>query len=176
MAKKTRLVVTGRNAEGKSIIVSDGDSPHVHVFERFGGTTVTELWMTTSVPADNSRMEDLGGRDFAIEPPAKGTVFRIVDYPPDEVRIAGIDREAAFRDLGAAHALVGEARHPGMHKTDTIDYAVVLSGEIYAVMEEGEVLLRAGDCLIQRGTSHAWSNRTDEPCRIAFVLVDARSD
>jgi quercetin dioxygenase-like cupin family protein len=69
----------------------------------------------------------------------------------------------------------GDARHPGMHKTNTLDYAVVLSGEIYAVMDEDEVLLNAGDCLIQRGTNHAWSNRTDQPCRIAFVLVDAHS-
>ena len=64
-------------------------------------------------------------------------------------------------------------RHPGFHKTDTIDYAIVLSGEIYALMDEGEVLLKAGDVLVQRGTNHAWSNRTEAPCCIAFVLIDA---
>ena len=64
-------------------------------------------------------------------------------------------------------------RHPGFHKTDTIDYAIVLSGEIYALMDEGEALLKAGDVLIQRGTNHAWSNRTEQPCCIAFVLIDA---
>ncbi len=61
-----------------------------------------------------------------------------------------------------------------MHKTCTVDYCIVLSGEIWAVLDEGEVLLRAGDCLVQRGTHHAWSNRTDEPCTIAFVLVAAK--
>ena len=77
--------------------------------------------------------------------------------------------------MGAAHALVEDnPRHPGMHRTDTVDYAVVVSGEIWAVMDEGETLLRAGDCLVQRGTSHAWSNRSDRPCRVAFVLVSAR--
>ena len=76
--------------------------------------------------------------------------------------------------MGAQAADATTRRHPGMHKTDTVDYAIVLSGEIYAVMDEGEVLLRAGDCLIQRGTSHAWSNRTQEPCVIAFVLVAAK--
>jgi mannose-6-phosphate isomerase-like protein (cupin superfamily) len=124
--------------------------------------------MTTSVPADNSRIEDVGTRDYAIEPPPGGVIFRVIDYPPDHVRFADIDREAAFREMGASHAMVKEgARHPGMHKTNTVDYVVVLSGEIYAVMDEGEVLLKAGDCLIQRGTSHAWSNRTNE------ALVDA---
>ena len=175
MQKKTRLVVTGHNDDGKSIIITDGEAPHVRVFERYGGTAVSDLWMTMSVPADNSRTDALEGRAFTIEPPANGTVFRVIDYPPDTVRFANIDREAAFRDMGAAHAMVKEgARHPGMHKTSTLDYAVILSGEIYAVMDEGEVLLKPGDCLIQRGTSHAWSNRSDEACRIAFVLIDAK--
>ena len=65
------------------------------------------------------------------------------------------------------------ARHPAMHKTSTVDYALVVDGEIWALMDEGERLLRAGDCLIQRGTNHAWSNRSDRPCRVAFVLVSA---
>jgi mannose-6-phosphate isomerase-like protein (cupin superfamily) len=176
MAKRTRLVITGTNDTGKSIIVSDGDAPHMHIFERYGGTAVTDLWMTNAMPADNSRVENLGGCDFTIEPPPHGTVFRVIEYPPDNVRLANLDREAAFRDMGAAHTMAKEgARHPGMHRTNTLDYAVVLSGEIFAVMDEDEVLLKAGDCLIQRGTNHAWSNRTDQPCLIAFVLIDADS-
>ena len=82
--------------------------------------------------------------------------------------------EEYFSSVGAQVADAAARRHPGMHKTDTVDYAIVLSGEIYAVMDEGEVLLRAGDCLVQRGTSHAWSNRTQTPCVIAFVLVAAK--
>ncbi len=109
-----------------------------------------------------------------MEPPPGGTAFRIVEYPPDKIRLANIDRDAAFREIGAHHAMVDDgARHPGMHKTNTVDYVVVLSGEIYAIVDESEVLLKAGDCLIQRGTSHAWSNHSDEPCRIAVILVDA---
>ena len=174
MAARTRLVITGNNDRGRSVIVSDRDAPHIRVFERYGGTAVTDLWITTSMPADNKRVTDLDGRDFTIEPPPQGTVFRVIEYPPDAVRFANMDREAAFREMGASHAMVKEnARHPGMHRTETLDYAVVLSGEIYAVMDEDEVLLKPGDCLVQRGTSHAWSNRSDERCRIAFVLVDA---
>lgn len=174
MAQRTRRVVTGHSADGKSIIVMGGDAPNVRVFEHYGGTAVTDLWMTSSVPADNSRTEDIGARDFTIEPPPGGTVFRVIEYPPDHVRFANIDRDAAFREMGAHHAMIKEgARHPGMHKTNTVDYVVVLSGEIYAIMDEGEVLLKAGDCLIQRGTSHAWSNRANEPCRIAVMLIDA---
>jgi uncharacterized cupin superfamily protein len=75
--------------------------------------------------------------------------------------------------MGALAADAATRRHPGMHRTGTVDYCIVLSGEIWAVLDEGEVLLRAGDCLVQRGTNHAWSNRSDAPCTIAFVLVAA---
>ena len=82
--------------------------------------------------------------------------------------------DSAHEDASRAAALdKGNPRHPGFHKTDTIDYAIVLSGEIYALMDEGETLLHAGDVLIQRGTNHAWSNRTQENAVLAFVLVDA---
>jgi quercetin dioxygenase-like cupin family protein len=67
----------------------------------------------------------------------------------------------------------GSPRHSGFHKTSSVDYAIVLSGEIYALMDEGEVLLKAGDVLVQRGTNHAWSNRGDESAYVAFVLIDA---
>ena len=65
------------------------------------------------------------------------------------------------------------AQHPGFHQTDTLDYAICLEGEVWAVLDEGETLMKAGDVLIQRGTYHAWSNRGDKPCRMAFVLIDA---
>jgi mannose-6-phosphate isomerase-like protein (cupin superfamily) len=85
-----------------------------------------------------------------------------------------VDRGKAFAAMGAGHAMdQSDARRPAMHKTNTVDYALVLAGEIWALMDEGETLLKAGDCLIQRGTNHAWSNRTDTPCRVAFILVNA---
>lgn len=174
MAQKVRRVVTGHNDYGKSIVIIDSDAPNVRVLKHRGGTTETNLWMTSSVPADNSIIEDLGVDELKIEPPPGGTIFRILEYPPDEVRFAARDQDTAFRELGVHGAMVKEeARHPGMHKTNTLDYVIVLSGEIYAVLDEGEVRLKAGDCFIQRGTNHAWSNRTKESCRVAFVLVGA---
>ena len=102
-----------------------------------------------------------------------GTIFRVVEFPPDKAA-ADFDRKTAFASMGADHAMDPDAsRHPGMHKTATVDYAIVLSGEIWALMDEGETRLEAGDCLVQRGTNHAWSNRSDQPCLVAFILVSA---
>jgi mannose-6-phosphate isomerase-like protein (cupin superfamily) len=175
MGRPVRRVVTGHDAAGRSIFVMDGDAPHV--FQRStGSVVVTELWETTAAPADNRGNEDAIKRGFRLPPPKTGSVFRIIDYPPDKERLAALAAELARPDDGSgrkAAADRGNPRHPGFHKTSSVDYAIVLAGEIYALMDEGEVLLRPGDVLIQRGTNHAWSNRTDEPCTIAFVLIDA---
>src|SRR6185312_10655574 len=174
MSKSVRRVVTGHSAAGKSIFVSDGATPHV--FCRTPGSTVVhELWETGGTPADNSGNDDAIRRGARLPPPKNGSVFRIIEYPPDSVRLAAITREHALPDpSGRADASDrNNPRHPGFHKTATIDYAIVLSGEIYAMMDEGEVLLKAGDVLVQRGTNHAWSNRTNETAVVAFVLIDA---
>ena len=170
-----RRVVTGHNAQGRSIFVSDGPAPAV--FDRgAGATAVTEFWETSATPASNAGNDDpTVGQPQRLPPPKHGSKFRVVEYPPDSKRVAHLRAPGSAHDSkseGYSRDL-GNARHPGFHKTSTIDYAIVLSGEIYALMDEGEVLLKAGDVLIQRGTSHAWSNRTEEPCCIAFVLIDA---
>lgn len=174
MVQPVRRLVTGHDSDGKSIFLEDGLAPNVRSIEAAGGMKVTELWYTDRTPADNSGSENAVKGDFAIAPPADGSKFRIIDYPPDSVRFGSADREAIYREMGASHNLVTEdPPHPGMHKTDSVDYALILSGEIYAVMDEGERLMKAGDVLVQRGTSHAWSNRTDEIARVAFILIGA---
>lgn len=175
MPRAFRRVVTGHNAQGRAIFISDGPAPAV--YDRGpGATAVTELWETRATPASNAGHDDPTlGQQQRLPPPKNGSKFRVVEYPPDSQRVA------ALRTPGSSHDAKSEGyvrdlsnqRHPGFHKTDTIDYAIVLSGEIHALMDEGEVLLKAGDVLIQRGTSHAWSNRTEQPCCIAFVLIDA---
>lgn len=169
-----RRVVTGHNANGRAVVLFDGESPHGFLLEQAGGLRLTEIWETRSSPADNSGARDAADHERRIEPVGGGSVFRLIEYPPDSVRLKTLDPDRFFRRMGARAADAATRRHPGMHKTDTVDYCVVLSGEIWAVLDESEVLLRAGDCLVQRGTNHAWSNRSDEPCLIAFVLMAAK--
>lgn len=171
-----RRVVTGHNSHGKSVFIFDGTAPHV--YQRSPGSTlVTELWDTTNTPASNWGDADSTLRAFRLPPPKNGSVFRIISYPPDSERLEGLQKEhASHTDDGSGRAAAIDrsgARHPGFHKTASIDYAIVLSGEIYAMMDEGEVLLRPGDVLVQRGTNHTWSNRNAEPAVLAFVLIDA---
>jgi hypothetical protein len=175
MPKPPRRVVTGHDSQGRSIFVSDSPTPHI--FQRNPGSAIVmELWETRTTPADNRGNEDAIARGFRLPPPRNGSVFRIIEYPPDQERLQALAAERAGPDDGSgwiAAADMGNPRHLGFHKTASVDYAIVLAGEIYALMDEGEVLLKAGDVLIQRGTNHAWSNRTDMPCLVAFVLIDA---
>jgi mannose-6-phosphate isomerase-like protein (cupin superfamily) len=176
MPKTFRRVVTGHDKDGRSIFLTDGPTPVVH--DRGPGVTaVTEFWETRSTPADNAGNDDPTlGQPQRLPPPKNGTKFRVVEYPPDAQRVQALRAPSVAHEARAEGYVrdTANVRHPGFHKTDTIDYAIVLSGEIYALMDEGEVLLKAGDVLIQRGTNHAWSNRTSEPCCIAFVLIDAK--
>ena len=175
MSKQVRRVVTGHNAAGQSIFIIDAATPHV--FQRTKGSAIVhELWETASTPADNRGSADAIARGHRLPPPKNGSVFRIIEYPPDSERLAAIAHEEKLPDDGSCRSAATDRnnpRHAGFHKTATIDYAIVLSGEIYAMMDEGEVLLKAGDVLIQRGTNHAWSNRTSKTAIVAFVLIDA---
>ena len=170
MAREVRRVVTGHDAEGRSVFLMDGTPPVVA--ERFG-VTATEIWETAGAPASNDGAEDPTLHPRRLAPPPLGTVCRIVEYQPDSIR-GREDPVAHFEAMQASEARATDARHFGFHRTHTVDYAIVLDGEVYAMMDQGEVLLRAGDVLVQRGTNHAWSNRTEKPVRIAFILVDAK--
>ena len=100
-------------------------------------------------------------------------MFRIVEFPPVGDDIEGLDHSASAADLGALPAKGASNRHPFMHCTDTIDYAIILDGEVDMLLDDSEVHLKAGDVIIQRGTNHAWVNRGSGTCRIAFILIDA---
>ena len=175
MTLSIHRLVSGHDAQGKSIFIVD-DNVTVSPNRTAAGTSVVELWNTDSTPADNSGSKDPTDHPHRIPPPVNGSVFRVVEYPPDKERFANM----AGRDWNAeakAHGYTrdpGNARHAGFHKTNTIDYAVVIEGEIYALMDEGEKLMKVGDCLVQRGTSHSWANRSDKIARIAFILIDAK--
>lgn len=165
--KPVRRVVTGHRA-GKGIVFFDGPAPNARV-RQASGLVSTLVWVTDETPADIAGEADRAAREIGVPPPASGTVFRVVDFPPEQ---GARSREAILREMGIAPG--GTARHPGMHRTKSVDYAIVVEGEIDMLLEDAEIHLRAGDVLVQQGTEHAWVNRGDAPCRIAFVLVDAR--
>ncbi len=172
MVAAVRRVVTGHDGNGKAVVVFDGDAPNVR--ERGHGTGSTQLWRSFATPADNSGSEDAVAGDIPLIPPAGGSVFRIVEFAPETaVSRAGGTLASA---LGAHEPEGAALRHPGSHRTDSVDYAVVISGEIELWLddEKDDVRLKAGDAVIQRGTNHAWVNSGTEACRIAFVLIDAK--
>jgi mannose-6-phosphate isomerase-like protein (cupin superfamily) len=173
MIWRVRRVVTGHDPEGRSMILSDGPATSVKEIPTFPGLALTDLWETASAPASNEGTVDAAARPVKLEPPQNGTVFRIVEFPPDASRPKGSDSKEGFKSLGASHTKDAGSCDPMMHKTATVDYIVVLKGEIHAVMEKGETLLRPGDVLVQRGTNHSWSVRGKEPCIVAVVLVNA---
>jgi hypothetical protein len=174
MTWRIRRVLTGHDADGKSIFIADGAAPNVKEMTSMPGLALTDLWETTGTPASNDGNEDAAERPVRLEPPTNGTILRIVEFPPDGAWRESADAKAAFKSIGAGHAKDKASSDPMMHKTSTVDYIIVLKGEIYAIMERGETLLRAGDILVQRGTNHSWSVRGNEPCIVAAVLVSAK--
>jgi mannose-6-phosphate isomerase-like protein (cupin superfamily) len=171
-----RRVVTGKDSTGKAIAILDGPAPSVHQRPE-GGLAITNLWLTDSTPADLSSPEDTSTRKMGIPPPPSGTIFRVVEFAPESEITADYDtRLKMIQGIGLAPEGPSRERprDPEMHRTKTIDYAVILSGEIDMLLDDTEVHMKAGDVLVQRGTNHAWVNRSDAPCQVAFILVDAK--
>ncbi|WP_419911341.1 cupin domain-containing protein [Hoeflea sp.] len=173
MAQTFRRVVTGHEAQGKAIVVSDEDATHKLQRPSRPGVTLTNFWISDGTPAEYDGAEETCTGDFVLHPPKDGSVFRCVEFGPEDPEVmAKIDGKAAFAEMGAADNIVKGARHPYMHRTDSVDYAVILKGEIDMLLDDTEVHLKAGDIVVQRGTNHAWANRGTESCIIAFILVD----
>ena len=174
MIWRVRRVLTGHDAEGRSTFIADGEAMNVKEMASMPGLALTDLWETGGAPASNAGERDTAARPVRLEPPQNGTLLRIVEFPPDSAWRGSADGKAAFKSIGAGHAQDSASSDPMMHRTSTVDYIIVLKGEIYAIMETGEKLLRAGDILVQRGTNHSWSVHGNEPCIVAAVLVNAK--
>jgi hypothetical protein len=174
MVQRIRRVVTGHDKDGRSIFIADGKAPNILEMKSMPGVALTDLWRTKAAPASNSGNSDAAAGKIKLEPPENGTIVRIVEFPPDTAWRKTADAKAAFASIGAGGAPDRESGDPMMHATATVDYIIVLKGEIYAIMDKGEKLLRPGDILIQRGTNHSWSVRTDQRCVIAAILVGAK--
>ena len=181
MAAPVRRIVTGHDEAGRSIVLEDGP-PRA---EPLGGEGLVfhEVWQTRETPA---RIDSAPGQPaeegILLLPPKGGTRLRLLDFPPEGEGASAITPEqarAAFAAIGAPDAAMHEGEdspHPFMHRTETVDYGIVLDGEITLVLDSGETQLRAGDVVIQRGTSHAWANRSGRNCRMAFILIDGAFD
>lgn len=172
LSDEVRRVVTVVDRDGKAVVLLDGANPHR--MARPNRNSVSRLlWTTDRSPAAMSEA-DRAAVNVGIAPPAGGSVFRIVDFPPVTAEIERLDPGSMHSELAAHAPKRGlPPRHPLMHRTRTVDYAIVMAGEIDMLLDDSEVHLRAGDVLIQQGTNHAWVNRGSAPCRIAFVLIDA---
>ena len=178
-----RRIVTGHDKEGRAVIVEDGPPPRTARIGGDKGPMFYEVWNTRQTPARIDRCSDEPAEEgISLAPPANGTRIRVLDIPPEDASIAEITPDQArahFAEVGAAqassHANTG-SRHPFMHRTESIDYGIVLEGELTLIVDEGETLVRAGDIVIQRGTNHGWANRSGRNCRIVFVLIDGKFD
>lgn len=173
--RPVRRIVTAENEAGQSIILSDGNTPNV-LLHTHSPMVAQVVWATDGFPASCDEDETApAGQSFPIGPKNGGSILRIVDFPPDD-ECDPAAAEALLEEMGGHDARdIGKPRHFMFHKTESLDYAIVLEGEVWALMDIGETLMRAGDVLIQRATNHSWSNRSGKPCRMAFVLLDATS-
>ena len=179
-----RRIVTGHDAQGRAVILEDAPAPRVARIGGELGPLFHEVWNTRETPARIDRASGEPPEEgVQLAPPPNGTRIRVLDIPPEGDRLADVTPEEArahFAEVGAAeassHARGEGARYAFMHRTQTIDYGIVLEGEVVLILDEGETTVRAGDIVIQRGTNHGWANRSDRNCRIAFVLIDGAFD
>ena len=173
-----RRIVTGHDEEGRAVIVSDAPPPRLQQVGGPGGPTFVEVWNTREMPVAIDRTSgepvEVG---LVLAPPPGGTRIRVIEFPPEGEAIGALTSTQVaetFGEMGGAGARAAGAPHPLMHRTETLDYGIVLDGELTLVVDRGETTVRAGDIVIQRGTNHAWANRSSKPCRVAFVLIDGR--
>lgn len=171
-------IVTGHDASGKAVVASAGPLPVVKELPTVPGTIFHEIWATADTPPTIDNGEDPTTGPLILPPPRHGTRIRIVDIPADtdELLATVTERmEEHFAAIGDASAstVKPDSPHPLMHRTETVDYGVVLEGNLTLVLDDSEVELHPGTVVVQRGTNHAWANRSGKPARMFFVLIDA---
>ena len=169
-----RRIITGHNQAGKSIITIDGP-PARSIGEDVGG--LFEIWNTDGMPIDTTEDLDRADTEIILSPPANGTKFRYFQINPTP---EGVPWEVlqdlaaeAFKRIGAGHHRIDTSKHPAMHKTETIDYIILLKGDVSLLLDEEEVRLEPFDTVVQRGTNHAWVNHGEEPALLIAVLIDS---
>jgi hypothetical protein len=166
-----RRIVTGHNAQGLAVVEMDSPAPNSKV-RNATGLVSTLVWVTDETPAKMDLKIDRADRTIGVPPPANGSVLRVVDFPPITAEQAAVSQADVLKEMGVSESSDQPARHAFMHRTASVDYAIVMSGEIDMLLDVGEVHLQTGDIVVQQGTNHAWVNNSQAVCRIAFVLID----
>ena len=168
---EVRRVVTTINKDGKAVVLFDGAIPLQTMRSPNGAG---DMWVTQAYPIDFKWDEDRAKAHVGLHPPKNGTIFRVVDFVPTTDAINKMPMDT-MKVVGADAPAKGlPPKHPMMHRTRTVDYAIILSGEIDMMLDEGEVHLKAGDVVVHQATNHAWINRGTQPCRVAFILMDSQ--
>jgi mannose-6-phosphate isomerase-like protein (cupin superfamily) len=172
-ASEIRRVVTGLDANNKAVVMFDSRMP---LRPGPAGLSATNLWVTNTYPLGFSFKDDTSAIPVGISPLDNGTKFRVVEFPPlDAATEAKMEPDFLMKAVGPVAPARGlPVTHPLMHRTRSVDYAVVLSGEIDMMLDDSVVHLKPGDAIVQQATNHAWVNHGREPCRILFVLMDSR--
>jgi mannose-6-phosphate isomerase-like protein (cupin superfamily) len=174
LSEDIRRVVTTVDKDGKAVVLFDGANPH-KVVRPNRSVTSRLVWVTDQTPADIAGEQDRAAVQVGIGPPHNGSIFRVIDIPPTPPDVEALPKDYLHKQIGDHAPAKGKPpRHPLMHRTRTIDYAIIMQGEIDMLLDDTEIHLKAGDVLIQQGTNHAWVNRGTEACRIAFVLIDSK--
>lgn len=172
-ASEIHRVVTTLDADNRSTTLIDRVET-LNVSK--SGNAGVLLWTTNSAPAGFSFTADAAKNEIGINPPDNGTLFRVVEFAPlNAVAEAKLPKDLMMKIVGNHAPIRGVAvSHPLMHRTRTVDYAIVMSGEIDMMLDDKTVHLKAGDVVVQQATNHAWINRGKEPCRVIFVLLDSK--
>jgi len=171
LAQDVRRVVTGLDANNHAVVLFDSrialkqDSPVI---------ASTNFWITDSTPPGLSR-QDTANRPIGVSPPDNGTKFRLVEFAPlDPATEAKLPPEMIMKGVAHPPQKGIAVKHPMMHRTRSLDYAVILSGEIDMMLDDNSVHLKQGDVIVQQATNHGWVNHGTQPCRILFVLMDSK--
>lgn len=171
MTRKLRRIITGNDEQGRSTVLAEKPPVDLGVLH--------DMWVTDGAPASYAQEDSLEGRPVRLEPPPFGTVFRFFRVEPDDPALDAAEIEAQvaqrFEAIGAAHCRPDTSRSPRMHLTGTIDYIIVLEGEVTLLLDEDEVDLKPFDTVIQRGTNHAWVSKNGQSALLAAILVDAEA-
>jgi mannose-6-phosphate isomerase-like protein (cupin superfamily) len=178
LGAKLRRVVVGHDSHGQAIVLSDGE-PEIIVNNPASGFYSAQMWVTDSAPVALGAGLPHQAQQLAFVPPQHGSTMRVIQFPPEDKSIYKIDASGAkklFALLGGENVSTYNAHgpHPLMHRTESLDYGIVLEGEITMILDETEIVLKTGDVLVHLGTSHAWRNHSENMCRMAFILIDGK--